>query len=97
MSKIDRRSFLASAGVATALAGWKSAPGADRIYDVPAAIRRYRKLDCHNHIPDDPRWVIAAADRLEIEKVAISIPITNPRRKSRPRLSARPTIACSKR
>ncbi len=78
MLKLDRRTFLASAGVAPVLAGWKSAPRAERVYDVPAAIHRYRKLDCHNHIFGEPRQVIAAADRLEIEKVAISIPVTKP-------------------
>jgi predicted TIM-barrel fold metal-dependent hydrolase len=78
MSKIDRRSFLASASVAHVLAGWKPAPKPERVYDMPAAIHRYRKLDCHNHIFADPRLVIAAADRVEIEKVAISIPITKP-------------------
>ena len=84
MSKIDRRSFLVSAGVAPVLARWGSAPRAERIYDVPAAVRRYRKLDCHNHLFDDPRRMIAAADRLEIERVAISIPITDPRQEATP-------------
>lgn len=76
MSKMDRRSFIASASVAPLAAGRKSAPQPERVYDVPAAIHRYRKLDCHNHIFTDPRRLVAAADRLEIEKVAISFPIT---------------------
>jgi uncharacterized protein len=76
MSKMDRRSFIASASVAPLVAGRKSAPQPERVYDVPAAIHRYRKLDCHNHILADPRRIVAAADRLEIEKVAISFPIT---------------------
>jgi predicted TIM-barrel fold metal-dependent hydrolase len=78
MSKIDRRSFLVSAGMTPVLAGWKSAPRAERIYDVPAAIHRYRKLDSHNHIFGDPGLAIASADRLEIEKLAISVPIIKP-------------------
>jgi hypothetical protein len=84
MSKIDRRSFLTSAGVAPVLAGWRATPRPDHVYDVPAAIHRYRKLDSHNHISDDPRRVIAAADRLEIEKIAISVPITDPRQEATP-------------
>jgi uncharacterized protein len=84
MFKIDRRGFMVSAGVAPLLAGWKSSRAAERAYDLPAAIHRYRKLDSHNHIFDDPRWVIAAADRLEIEKVAISVPITNPKQDATP-------------
>jgi len=47
---------------------------------VLAEIRRYRKMDVHNHIFLDrgvtPSQVIAAADRLEIQKVAISMPRT---------------------
>jgi predicted TIM-barrel fold metal-dependent hydrolase len=78
MSKIDRRSFLVSAGVVPVLAGWKSAPPAEPIHDISAAIHRYRKLDCHNHLFYEPRLVIAAADRLEIEKMAVSMPITKP-------------------
>jgi predicted TIM-barrel fold metal-dependent hydrolase len=84
MSKINRRTFLASAGAAPVLAGWKPAPKPDRVYDVRAAIHRFRKLDSHNHIFVEPREVIAAADRLEIEKVAISFPITNPRQEVTP-------------
>ena len=84
MSRIDRRTFLASAGVAPVLAGWRPTPQPERVYDLPATIHRYRKLDSHNHIFDDPRRVIAAADRLEIEKVAISVPITNPRQEATP-------------
>jgi hypothetical protein len=84
MSKIDRRSFLASAGAVPALAGWKPTPKPERGYDVSAAIHRYRKLDSHNHIFADPRKVVAAADRMEIEKVAISVPITDPHREATP-------------
>lgn len=84
MSKMNRRSFLTSVSAAPALAGWRPAANSSPVYDVPAAIRRYRKLDSHNHIFDEPRKVIAAADRLEIEKVAISVPITDPRREVTP-------------
>jgi hypothetical protein len=75
---------LASAGAAPIFAGWKAAPQPERVYDVRAAIHRYRKLDSHNHIFGDPGRVIAAADRLEIEKIAISVPITNPRQEATP-------------
>lgn len=84
MPKIDRRSFLASAGAVPVMAGWKVAPRAEPVLDLPAAIHRYRKIDSHNHIIDDPRKVIAAADRLEIEKIAISLPIVRPSQPSTP-------------
>jgi len=84
MLKIDRRSFLASAGVAPVLAGWKPAATAERVFDVHAEIHRYRKLDSHNHLFYEASVLIAAADRLEIEKVAISIPITDPHQQATP-------------
>ncbi|MEK7408229.1 MAG: amidohydrolase family protein [Acidobacteriota bacterium] len=44
-------------------------------YDFQGEIRRYRKIDAHNHLLSaPPRAVIEAADRLEIERLAISIP-----------------------
>jgi len=82
MSIIDRRRFLASAGMAPALVGWKPARQPERSYDVPAAIHRYRKLDSDNHIFSDPGVVIAATYRLEIEKVAISAPIADPKQEA---------------
>ena len=60
-----------SAGLPPAAAALQK-PAAQE-YNVLAEIKRYRKLDAHNHIFDTvkPREVIAAADRLEIEKIAI--------------------------
>lgn len=76
MPKMNRRSFIASAGLLSASAALPRS--ASRPYDVLAEIRRYRKIDCHNHIfrPHIARELVAAADKLEIEKLAISYPIT---------------------
>jgi predicted TIM-barrel fold metal-dependent hydrolase len=75
---MNRRSFLATASLPAATATLMGAPAPH--YDVRAEIRRYRKIDVHNHIFLDrgitPSQVIAAADRLQIEKVAISMPRT---------------------
>jgi hypothetical protein len=75
---MNRRTFIASASLLSAGA---ALPGAtNRPYDVLPEIHRYRKIDCHNHV--FPRYsageVIAAADKLEIEKLAISNPVTTP-------------------
>ncbi len=55
------------------------ARAASRAWDCLAEIRKYRKIDCHNHIflapRVTPRAVIEAADRLHIERVAISRPV----------------------
>src|SRR5258708_6743568 len=81
---MNRRSFLLSAGLPS-MAGALQGPLAQG-YDVHVEIRRYRKIDVHNHIFLDrgvtPAQVIAAADRLEIEKVAISMPRTTSKAES---------------
>lgn len=78
MPKMDRRSFIASAGLLSASAVLPRS--AAQPYDVLAEIRRYRKIDCHNHIfpPHIAGELIADADKLEIEKLAISYPLTVP-------------------
>jgi hypothetical protein len=78
MSAMNRRSFLVSASLPSVAAALQSP--APRGYDVRAEIHRYRKIDVHNHVFLDrgvmPSQLIAAADRLEIEKMAISMPRT---------------------
>jgi predicted TIM-barrel fold metal-dependent hydrolase len=78
MPGMNRRSFIASAGLLSAGAALPRARSAP--YDVRPEIHRYRKIDCHCHV--FPRHssadVIAAADKLEIEKLAVSNPITTP-------------------
>ena len=78
MPKMNRRSFIASAGLLSTSAALPRS--AVPPYDVLAEIRRYRKIDCHNHVfaSHPVREIIAAADKLEIEKVAISCPLTSP-------------------
>jgi uncharacterized protein len=75
---MNRRSFFASAGLPSVAAALQAPPA--KGYDVRFEIRRYRKIDVHNHIFIDrgvmPSQLIAAADRLEIEKMAISMPRT---------------------
>jgi len=76
MPKMNRRSFIASAGLLSAGAALpRSAP---HPYDVLAEIRRYRKIDCHNHVfpSHSAHEIIADADKLEIEKIAVSCPVT---------------------
>jgi predicted TIM-barrel fold metal-dependent hydrolase len=72
---MNRRSFIGTAGILTAAAALPRS--AVEPYDALADVRRYRKIDVHCHIFDwvTARDVIAAADRLEIEKVAVSSPL----------------------
>jgi predicted TIM-barrel fold metal-dependent hydrolase len=84
---MNRRSFLAAAGLARAGLAPAAMPAgkasaAAPTYDVLAEIRRYRKIDSHNHIFQDPGAVIAAADRLYIEKIAVSAPNSRPDKSS---------------
>ena len=68
----SRRSFLASAGLAAA------APAAGPTWNGLAEVRKYRKLDSHNHVFLSPRHtpkaVVEAADRLSIERLVVSLP-----------------------
>ena len=88
-SKIGRREFLSHIGigaVGTAVAG-KLSGGISRThaararYDVMKEVMKYRKIDAHVHLyimsVSKPAEVIREADRLGIEKLAASIPITN--------------------
>ncbi len=78
MPRMNRRIFMASAGLLSASAALPRS--ATQAYDVLAEVRRYRKIDCHNHVfpPHDVRDLISAADKLGIEKLAVSSPLTNP-------------------
>ena len=76
---MGRRQFLASAGMVPAGAAMtQERNAAARAWDCLAEVRKYRKIDCHNHIflsPSvTPRAIIEAADRLHIERIAISRP-----------------------
>ena len=77
---MGRRQFLASAGMVPAGAAMaQERNAATRAWDCLAEARKYRKIDCHNHIllspRVTPRAVIEAADRLYIERIAISRPL----------------------
>lgn len=67
----SRRAFLASAGFAAA------APAAPA-WDGLAEIRKYRKIDSHCHVMlsrgHTARAIVEAADRLHVERMAISLP-----------------------
>jgi uncharacterized protein len=79
MSKMNRRSFMASAGALSASMALPRGPVQGR--DWVAEARRYRKIDCHNHVFDNitAEDVIRAADMLGIEKIAISSPVRIPK------------------
>lgn len=79
MLTMDRRHFIASAGLLSAGAALPAFPAA-KPYDVLADVHRYRKMDCHNHIfpPHTARRIIEQADKLQIEKLAVSCPLTKP-------------------
>lgn len=82
MPTVNRRGFLMMAGLPPAAAALaESATPANSLRE---EIRRYRKIDAHNHIFNTvaPREVIAAADRLEIERIAISSPLRMPQAES---------------
>jgi len=71
---IRRREMLLGAGglAAQSRAAATPAPG------VLKEALRYRKVDSHNHLmTPDPRKLIEAADRLGIERVAISLPLAS--------------------
>lgn len=83
--QINRRKFLASSAVSAAgivlgsnLAG--CAPrkdGAVSSYDIMKDVMKYRKIDAHCHPESDLDEQLETADRLGIEKLQISMPVTN--------------------
>jgi predicted TIM-barrel fold metal-dependent hydrolase len=69
---LSRRLFVASASLAAA--GTAAVPA----WDALAEVRKYRKIDSHNHVflspRQTPRAVVEAADRLSIERLVVSLP-----------------------
>jgi len=85
--KIDRRTFFEKSAVSSAglflgsMAAGCSGTGRGRIsdYDIMADVMKYRKIDAHEHAylySGGPEEQIAYADRLGIEKLVISRPVT---------------------
>ena len=84
----SRRKFLANAGISTTgiLLGYTIAactPG-DKLkepgFDLMREVHKYRKIDAHAHVglkPKEADEQIDMADRLGIDKMCISMPITN--------------------
>lgn len=81
--RLGRRQFLRCTGAAavgsavasTVAAEQKDADRAARSWDPMGEVMKYRKVDSHNHISTcSPEKIVEAADRLGIERVAISIP-----------------------
>jgi len=89
MSKhISRRKFIARSAISTAgmlatgnLAGCTQAGNASsENYSIMEEVKGYRKMDAHAHVDFDPGDIekqIDFADRLGIEKLCVSRPITN--------------------
>jgi predicted TIM-barrel fold metal-dependent hydrolase len=86
--KTSRRKFLTNTGLSAAglmLGSTLSACSREQksrpsFYDLMAEVNRYRKIDAHAHVGlhgDDADKQIDFADRLGIEKLSISHPITN--------------------
>lgn len=87
--KINRRKFFTDTALSTAgiilgnnLAGCTSKRDADfSSYDIMKEVMKYRKIDAHAHIflskDAGPEVQIDFADRLGIEKLCISKPVTN--------------------
>jgi len=84
----SRRKFLGTTGISTAgilLGNAITGCTADRKpklskYDLMQEVHKYRKIDAHAHVglkPDDVDKQIDMADRLGINKLSISMPITN--------------------
>jgi predicted TIM-barrel fold metal-dependent hydrolase len=88
-SGIGRREFLTYIGggaVGTAVAsklsgGVPEAHASPSRYDVMKEVMKYRKIDAHVHIhlPYEPAYVIKEANRLGIDKLALSIPVIGKR------------------
>ena len=86
--KTSRRKFLGNTGISGAgfllgsrLAKSASKDRSERLkFDLMREVKRYRKIDAHAHVgfePGDEEKLIEFADRLGIEKLCISRPITN--------------------
>ncbi len=82
---LNRRKFLASTSLSATgiilgsrLKGCAS-PESQGIssYDIMKEVMKYRKIDAHCHPDDDPGLQIEIADRLGIDRMQISNPVTN--------------------
>lgn len=83
--KINRRKFLASTSLSatgiilsSSLSGCSSRKEEGNIsYNIMNDVMKYRKIDAHAHPDSDLGKQLAIADRLGIEKLQISQPVTN--------------------
>ena len=84
----SRRKFLANAGISTtgillgnAITACTSRQKSEESgYNLMQEVHRYRKIDAHAHVglkPAEADEQIDIADRLGIDKLCISMPITN--------------------
>jgi uncharacterized protein len=83
--KTDRRKFIAGTSLSTAgiilgggITGCFSEKEESKVqYDIMKDVMKYRKIDSHAHPDSDLGKQLAIADRLGIEKLQISNPVTN--------------------
>jgi predicted TIM-barrel fold metal-dependent hydrolase len=84
--KINRRKFIASTSLSATgivlgsgiISGCSGGKEESRIsYDIMKDVRKYRKIDAHAHPDTDLAKQLEIADRLGIEKLQISNPVTN--------------------
>jgi hypothetical protein len=84
-AKINRRKFISGTSMTAAgiilgsnIAGCASGKGKEIVsYDIMKEVLKYRKIDAHVHPADDLEKQLETADRLGIEKMQISNPVTN--------------------
>jgi ketopantoate reductase len=82
---LNRRKFITNTSFSAAglvlganLAGCTSSPKEEIVsFDIMKEVLRYRKFDAHQHPSDDLEKQLEIADRLGIEKIQISQPVTN--------------------
>jgi uncharacterized protein len=82
---LNRRKFITDTSLSAAgivlgghLAGCTSSPKEEIVsFDIMMEVLRYRKFDAHQHPSDNLEKQIEIADRLGIEKIQISQPVTN--------------------
>ena len=83
--RINRREFIANTSLSatgvilgSSFSGCASGKEEKRVsYDIMGDVLKYRKIDAHQHPSDDLVKQIEIADRLGIEKMQISKPVTN--------------------
>jgi predicted TIM-barrel fold metal-dependent hydrolase len=83
--KTNRRKFIASTSLSAAgiilsggISGCSSKKEEGKVqYDIMKDVMKYRKIDAHAHPDEDLARQLAIADRLGIEKIQISNPVTN--------------------